>query len=72
MRRSSWILVDSAWAKQLGVTRTSGVYRITRNELIRKLAMEQLGGPGIRASIDGQGLSPPLSSNRHVEKLRVA
>jgi hypothetical protein len=66
MRRSPWVLVDSAWAKQLGVTRTAGEYRITRRELMLKLAGEQVGGPGIWASIDGQGLKAGGSSNRRV------
>jgi hypothetical protein len=66
MRRSPWVLVDSAWAKQLGVTRTAGEYRISRRELMRKMAGEPLGGPGIWASIDGQGLKVGGSSSRRV------
>jgi hypothetical protein len=54
MRNSSCVLLDPAWAKELGVTRTAGVYRIARRELIRRLTIERPGGPAIWASIDGK------------------
>jgi hypothetical protein len=42
--RRSWVLLDASWAKQLGVTRTGAGYRISRRELVRRLAMAELEG----------------------------
>lgn len=72
MRRSTWVLVDSGWAKELGVARTAGVYRITRRELARKLGAEQQGGRGICGSIHEQRLKAGIRSNWGVEEQRVA
>jgi hypothetical protein len=40
-RRNHWILLDSAWAKLLGVRKTAGVYQIRSNELQFKLFLMQ-------------------------------
>ena len=71
MRRSSWVLVDAGWARELGVTRTAGVYRIPRRELVRKLDREP-GASGICTSIHVQRLEAGGASNRQVEEQRVA
>jgi hypothetical protein len=72
MRKSTWVLVDSGWAKELGVTRTAGVYRISRRELARKLGAEPQGGRGICASIHEQSLKAGSRSNWRVEEQLVA
>jgi hypothetical protein len=37
--RSAYVVVDKAWATHLGITRrTRGLYRVSRRELIRRLA----------------------------------
>jgi hypothetical protein len=44
-RRPHWIILDTAWAKQLGVRKTAGVYQIRSNELqLRLLLMEKIPG----------------------------
>lgn len=53
MRNSSSVLLDSVWAKELGVNRTGGVYRIAKHELIRKLGSQRPEGLTLCASIDG-------------------
>ena len=68
MRKSSWVLVDSGWAKQLGVTRTAGVYRIARGELVRRLQ----GMPGICASIEEQHFNVGGTAHWRVEEKLVA
>jgi hypothetical protein len=40
-RRNHWIILDSAWAKLLGVRKTAGVYQIRSNELEFKLFLMQ-------------------------------
>lgn len=71
MRNSSDVLLDSVWAKQLGVTRSGGVYRIARHELIRKLSTQRPEGLTICASIDGVSKAG-ASSIRQAEEQRVA
>ena len=71
MRKSPWVLVDSGWAKELGVTRTGGVYRIARGELVRRLQTE-LGGPGICASIDEQRVRVVETANGRIAEKLVA
>lgn len=71
MRKSPWVLVDSGWAKQLGVTRTAGVYRIARSELVRRLdAVPE--EPGICASIHGRSFKAGSTSTWLVNDKRVA
>lgn len=36
--RNPWVILDRAWARELGVVRSAGVYRIHRRELIARLA----------------------------------
>lgn len=72
MRRSPWILVDSAWAEQLGVARTAGVYRIARRDLVRRFAVGQTEGHGIGASISALGLTERPPSPRGGEQRDVA
>jgi hypothetical protein len=71
MRKSPWVLVDSGWAKQLGVTRTAGVYRIARGELVRRLQADQ-GRPGICASIEEQHFNVGGTAHWRVEEKLVA
>lgn len=64
--RRSWVLIDRAWAKQLGVTRTGGTYRISRRELMRKLDELQpatLPRPGILT----QCATPSASTDKVLE-----
>lgn len=49
------VLLDHSWAKKLGISRTGGVYRIGRRELMRRLGLEQTGrDSGARPSIQYQ------------------
>ena len=70
MRNSSSVVLDSVWAKQLGVIRTGGVYRISRHELTRRLST-QSGELAICASIDG-GSNSGASTILQAEVQRVA
>jgi hypothetical protein len=40
-RPNGYVLLDSAWAKRLGVQRTGGLYRISRRDLAHRLAEPQ-------------------------------
>ena len=71
MRNSSSVLLDSVWAKQLGVTRTGGVYRIAKHELARKLGTQGPEGLTLCGSIDGVSKAE-ASSIRQAEEQRVA
>ena len=66
--RRSWVLIDRAWAKQLGVARTGHSYRISRGELMRKLADQQpatLSKPGVL--IKWAGSRPSTSTDEVLE-----
>ncbi|HEY2764319.1 MAG TPA: hypothetical protein VGJ13_09960 [Pseudonocardiaceae bacterium] len=41
-RHNHWILLDSTWAKFLGVHKTDGVYQIRSRELMLKLVQLQV------------------------------
>lgn len=71
MRNGSSVLLDPFWAKQLGVTRTAGAYRIARSELIRKLSIERPGEPATCASIEGRSRVEG-SSIPQIQEKRVA
>lgn len=40
-RRNHWVVLDSTWAKLLGVRKTAGVYQIRSNELQFRLFLMQ-------------------------------
>ena len=40
--RSPYVMIDRSWARVLGVSRTSGVYRINRRDLVARLAAMEL------------------------------
>jgi hypothetical protein len=47
-RRNHWIVLDSAWAKLLGVRKTAGVYQIRSNELqFRLFLMQEAPGSSV-------------------------
>ena len=49
----SWVHLDTSWAKQLGVTRTAGRYRISRRELVRRLATVELQASSTILDLNG-------------------
>ncbi len=59
-RRNHWVLLDSAWAKLLGVRKTAGVYQIRSNELQLKLfLMREAPGSSARHQHDGHRPGTP-------------
>jgi hypothetical protein len=77
-RPNHWIILDTAWAKLLGVRKTAGVYQIRANELQLKLfLLQQASGlhrsdanrPGVNNDDDRPNtlLKPLIASPRRGE-----
>ena len=63
--RRTRVILDRDWARRLGVMRTSGVYRISRQELVRRLAslpITTLSTPNGLFEADGSDAKPLLGS----------
>jgi hypothetical protein len=61
-RRNHWILLDTAWAKLLGVRKTAGVYQIRSNELQFKLFLMQQ--PPVSSAPTPTGAAPANDDGR--------
>jgi hypothetical protein len=70
-RRNHAILLDTAWAKLLGVRKTAGVHQIRSNELgLRLLLMQEL--PGSSAPTPTRALTHEAIVSRHNLETLVA
>jgi hypothetical protein len=56
-RPNHWIVLDTAWAKLLGVRKTAGVYQIRSNELQLKLFLLQQASGLQRSDADLPGVN---------------
>ena len=56
-RPNHWIILDTAWAKLLGVRKTAGVYQIRSNELQLKLFLLQQASGLQRFDADRRGIN---------------
>jgi hypothetical protein len=56
-RSNHWIILDTAWAKLLGVRKTAGVYQIRSNELQLKLFLLQQASGLQRSDADRRGIN---------------
>ena len=56
-RPNHWIVLDTAWAKLLGVRKTAGVYQIRSNELQLKLFLLQQASGLQRSDADRPGVN---------------
>jgi hypothetical protein len=66
-RPHHWIILDTAWARLLGVRKTGGVYRIRANELQLKLFLLQQASSLQRSDVDRRGLDNDHRSAGHPE-----
>lgn len=64
-RPHHWIILDTAWARLLGVRKTGGVYKIRANELQLKLFLLQQASSLQRSDADRRGLDNDHRSAGH-------
>ncbi|MDT7718059.1 MAG: hypothetical protein QOH09_4051 [Pseudonocardiales bacterium] len=70
-RRNHAILLDTAWAKLLGVRKTAGVHQIRSNELeLRLLLMQEVSG--LNAPTPTRALTHEAIVSRHNLEVLVA
>lgn len=70
-RRNHWIVLDSAWAKLLGVRKTAGVYQIRSNELQLRLFLMQ-EAPGSSATPSEPPTREEIDLIHNLEMLAVS
>jgi hypothetical protein len=71
-RRNHWIILDSAWAKLLGVRKTAGVYQIRSNELEFKLFLMQEAPDSTTATPTGPPTHEEIVLRHNLEMLTAS